>query len=117
MAVVFNFDKPYEEIEINEKLYTIDFTDDAILGYQKKFNEFYQKHQELQKKEDADFTEAKALVAEVIDAILGANKFDALYLESGKSLYNMLDLVAVLSEMIGDKVEKIRNKNRAKYVK
>ena len=116
--IEFKFKKAYEEIMINDQLYTIDFSDEAIMGYQKKFNEFYQKYQALQTKEeqDTEFTEAKELMSEVVNAILGENKFDILYLESGKSLYNMMDLVEVLSGLIGDKVENIREKNRQKYV-
>lgn len=118
----FTFNKSYEEIKINEKPYTIDFSDDAIMKYQSKFNEFFKKQQELQAKlaeseTEENVEEAKGVTKDIIETILGAGTFEPIYIESGKSLINMMDLVIFLSEILGDKMEKVRETNRKKYVK
>ena len=116
----FNFNKSYEEIKINGKEYTIEFADEAILKYQKKFNVYHKKHQELKNKgseSEGYYEEAKELTKDIIDTILGEGKFEAIYIESGKSLYNMTDLVLFLSDILGDKIEAVREKNKQKYVR
>jgi len=116
----FNFKKSYEEIKINGKDYTIDFSDEAILQYQKKFNVYHKKYQTLKAKEEDStdyYDEAKVLMTDIVDGILGEGKFDALYMESGKSLYNMSELILFLSDILGEKVESVREKNKQKYVR
>ena len=45
----FEFEKSYEEIEINGKPYKVDLSDDKLKEYQIKFQQFFNEAQELQK--------------------------------------------------------------------
>ena len=121
MVREFNFKKSYEEIKINGKVYMVDFSDEAIMNYQTSFNKFNkQKNEELSKlaENEAEFIEkAREITKDIIDTILGNGSFDVIYIESGKSLFNISELIEYLAEIIGEKVESVRKEKRKKYVK
>lgn len=119
----FDFKKSYEDIKINDREYRIDLSDDKVKEYRKAFVEFYDQsiiiNQENEKEKDEDkmLERTKEIVGKAIDTILGEGSFSILYIESGKSLINMVDLVSFLTEIIKDKTEEFQAKHADKYLK
>ena len=120
MVREFNFKKSYEDLTINGNPYKVDFSDEAIMKYQTSFNQFHKRNEELKKLNDNEkeyLEKAQQITKDVIETILGEGTFNGIYEESGKSLYNIAELIEFLAEIIGDKVESVREKNRKKYVR
>jgi hypothetical protein len=121
----FEFKSSVEEFKIGDKVYQIDFSDQKVKEYQRTFVNFYEKSQELQKEIDKStvenqeelFDQTLELVKGLIDQLLGSGSFDELYEKSGKSLINMMDLIAFLSEVVAEKAEKAKDERLNKYVK
>ena len=122
----FEFGKSYEEVEIAGKIYKIDFTDAKVKEYQFAIHDYYKEAQELRKvdvekltpeEQQEKFVEAMELQRKVIDIILGEGAFDELYEKSGESSQNMVALVEFLAEVIGERVQKLKQKQKNKYVR
>lgn len=122
----FQFKNSFEEIKINERVYKVDLSDDKVRSYQAQFVGLNEKIKELQSKDTTDmsleeqndyFNQSKEITKEVIESVLGKDSFDPIYEESGRSLFNMLDLLTFLSDLIGEKT-KDRYENKVdKYIK
>jgi hypothetical protein len=123
----FSFKSTVEEFKINGEVYSIDFADDKVKEYQKTFRAFYDKAMEMQKRIDAAkagngeneeklLEETKAVVKGIIDVLLGANKFEIIYEQSGRSLMNVLELVSFLSDVVKEKTDKATNSHVDKYL-
>jgi len=122
----FTFDKSYEEIDLEGKIYKIDMSDEAIKKYQLAMHKYHVEAQKLEKvdvskldfeEQKKTFIQALELQKKFIETILGKGSFDELYEKSGKSSSNMVELVVFLGEIIGDKVKKLKEKQRNLYVK
>jgi hypothetical protein len=121
----FEFKSSVEEFKIGDKVYQIDFSDQKVKSYQRSFVNFHVKSQELSDKIDKAtpeiqeilFDQTLQLVKELLDQLLGSGSFDELYEKSGKSLINMMDLIAFLSEVVVEKADKAKNERLEKYVK
>lgn len=122
----FEFGKSYEEVEIAGKIYKIDFTDAKVKEYQFAIHDYYKEAQELRKvdvekltpeEQQEKFVEAMELQRKFIDIILGEGAFDELYEKSGESSQNMVALVEFLAEVIGERVQKLKEKQKNKYVR
>lgn len=122
----FQFEKVYEEVEIGDKIYRVDFSDDKALEYRAKFNKFYKEAQELEKtdldalsdeEQLAIFNKNRENMKEITDVILGEGAFDELYELSGRSTANYMQLLLFLGEVIAEKTEKVKEDARKKYVK
>jgi hypothetical protein len=123
----FEFKKSYEEVEINSKVYKLDMSDDKIQEYQRLFIEFYKRTQEIEKEFPGDeFTveqqqefmnKSTELLKETVDALLGEGSFDVLYVESGKSLMNVTDLLVFITDVVKDRIETTKEDKASKYLK
>lgn len=120
----FEFKKSYEEINIAGKVYRVDFSDENIKKYQKSFNEFYKKNKEFENIDEENLSVEEQqeildkvlnIIKEFVETILGQNTFDELYDKSGKSIFNMMELVNYLAEIVGEKGQKLRDENYKKY--
>jgi len=124
MTRKFEFQTKTEDIEIAGKTYTLDFSDEKVMEYNREFEQFFLKTQDLQKKDVKDlsakeqnemFLEMRKLVKDFVDLMLGDGEFERLYKESGNSLLNMVDMVYFLAEPIKEKAESIRADQLKKY--
>lgn len=119
----FEFKKTYEEIDIADKTYKVDISDDKIIGYQESLEKFHKEVNKFKdvKTEDLTNKELKQLYADmrgimrgVVDELLEDGAYDELYTAAGGSLMNMIDLVEYLGEVIRehqkDKLEQRKNK-------
>ncbi|WP_342045916.1 hypothetical protein [Bacillus sp. OTU530] len=122
----FQFEKVYEEVEIGDKVYRVDFSDDKALEYRAKFNKFYKEAQELEKtdldtlsdeEQLAIFHKNRENMKEITDVILGEGAFDELYELSGRSTANYMQLLLFLGKVVAEKTEKVKEDARKKYVK
>jgi hypothetical protein len=122
----FEFKKTYEEIGINGETYRLDFADQKLLQYQKEFRAFQLKTVEMDEKaktletpeqELEFFEETKQLVKEIIDVFLGEGSFDKIYEQSGGSIFNVIELVMVLGEIVEERMAKEKNEKLNKYLK
>lgn len=121
----FDFKKSYEEIKINDRVYKIDLSDEKVKEYYKEFISFESKSLKLQaesikaitpEEQEKFVDESKSLVGHTLDVILGKGSFDHLYIDSGKSLLNMIDLIMFLTDVIKEKTESIREETLNKYL-
>jgi hypothetical protein len=122
----FEFGKAYEEIEINEKPYQIDFSDDKLKQYQDMFYKFYQEAQEIEQADIEKMTqeEQTALLDKqrqnmktVTETMLGEGTFDELFELAGRSTWNYMKLIEFLAETIEQRFNEIKEERRKKYVK
>lgn len=121
----FSFKKSYEEVELAGKVFKIEFTDDDLLRYQKKFDHFYVEAKRLNEidtsgmdvaEQEETFNEMIALTKSLVEELLGKGSFEFLYEASGKSMFNMLDAIEYLSEIVGDKLERTQRERKEKYL-
>lgn len=120
----FEFKNTQEEIEIAGEKYSIDFSDDAIIRYNKEFEQFYMKSQDIQSvdvskltgpEQANQFNEMRELTKGVTEELLGEGTFEPLYEKSGKSLINMVEVLNFLAEHVSEKLSKLKEKELKKY--
>lgn len=121
----FQFKKTYEEVELADNVYRIEFTDDKVLQYNKSFDKFHKESKKLNQidvtkitvdEQQELFGKMQDLVKKVTEELLGKGSYDTLYEASGNSLMNMIDMVVYLSEVVGEKTEAIREDRKNKYL-
>lgn len=121
----FQFKKTYEEVEIAGETYQVDFSDESVNRYNKSFIEFYEETKRINavdvsklsvEKQSEMFGEMQELVKGVVNELLGRGSYETLYDASGKSLMNMIEMIEYLSEVVGDKTQKIREGRKKKYL-
>lgn len=124
--IKFEFEKAYEEIDINGKVYKMYLGDDSLKSHHKAMDNFYNEIKEIQKidlnnasmdEQHKVLDDTRELVKEFINQLLGENSFDTLYEESGKSVYNLVMLIDKLSDVIKERAQKQMQEKKNKYVK
>jgi hypothetical protein len=122
----FEFDKVYEEIEINGKTYRVDFSDDKLKAYQDLFYNFYKEAQEIEQTDVGQLTpdEQNALLDKqrqnmkmVTETILGEGTFEELFELAGRSTWNYMKLIEFLAEIIRERFDEFKEEQRKKYVR
>lgn len=123
----FQFEKVTYDLEINDgKVYTIDFSDDAMLRYmdvaedvQKAFDgisedEFLKlDHEGRQQMVESQ----KESVKNVIEAFLGEGSFDEVYELAGRSLSNLLPLMEHIMDEFNRRNNVRLDEKKAQYLK
>ena len=121
----FEFNKSYEEFTIADKDYKMEFNDEKMVEYNKAFDKFYVESKRINeidtkditpKKNEEVFKEMKELTKGVINTLLYEGVYEELYEASGRSLINLIEMVEFLSEIVGEKMERIRNDKKKKYI-
>lgn len=123
----FKFDKTYEEFKIAGEVYRVDFSDNAIKRYQLELHKYMKESQRLQgvdfnsldaEEKEKTFDEAIDALRKFLDCIMGEGAFDELYKASGESTENMTDLASFLAEVVGERAQKLKEKQKKlKYTK
>lgn len=122
----FNFKKEYEEVEIEGKVYRINFDDASILEYHKEFEDFYKDVERVQAIDTTDmdnaqlkevFKDIRKISQPMMDSVLGAGSFNELYEKSGRSTMKMVDALNFVSDIVGDGMTEVRNKRKNNYTK
>ena len=113
----FEFKRPVEEIEIAGDIYTIDLSDVSIQTKQKRFETFQEEARKIPRDDTEYFDKALKLVEDTIDTIFHPGAFKVIYEKSGKSLYNMTDLVEYLADVINEKAKKQHDERVNIYLK
>lgn len=122
----FNFNNIYEKVEMAGKVYEIRFDDESIIKYHETFTEFYRDTREIQsidgsKLDDEGledlYKEIRSVSRKVLDAVLGEGAYDDLYDKSGKSTMAMVDAITFLSDVVGEALGDIKERQRDRYVK
>lgn len=122
----FEFKKSYEELQINGEQYKVDMSDRAITDYRKSFENFYERADALQnvdvtnlseKEEEEYYGKLNTLAKECVEKLLGRNTYEKLYEQSGGSIYNILELIEFLADLIKGKADKIHEENVQKYLR
>lgn len=121
----FEFTSPNEEVEIAGETYTIDLSDDKMLGYQrfaKKAMDSIGKTAEVDattanmEEVEKAHTEARNFCKDYLELVLGEGSFDKLYQKAGRSLLAMSELMTFLTETMGEKASEVKEKQKSKYV-
>lgn len=125
VARKFDFNKSYEEIEISGENYRIEFNDEKMTQYTKSFDKFYTETKaineidtsELTPNEQIDtFKKMQEITKGIVEELLGEGSYSRLYEASGKSLMNIIEMVEYLSDIVGEKSEKLRADKKKKYL-
>lgn len=124
MVRKFTFDKTYEEIEVNDKIFKLPMDDESIIGHREEFEKFHKEARELevQKTDDMSVDEqrkfheqTKDMLRRVTNQLLEDEPFEDIYRMSGKSLFNMIDFIYSLSEVVEQYADKNFKKKKEKY--
>lgn len=125
-AKKFTFGSVIEEVEIGNKKYSVDFSDDAV---EKRDEVLHKWHQEYSTFANTDIdsldmndqrlklSSLRENMKEFIESVLGEGVFAELYELSGKSTTNLLELALFLMEFIAEKSNKSADTLRSKYTK
>lgn len=122
----FKFSSTVEEIKVNGRIYGIDFSDEKVREYQKKLEKFYLESEEVrtanvdnlsQEDQDKLLRKTHEMAKEVIEMLLGKNTYETLYHDSGKSLFNMVELLNFLTKVVDEKSSNLRSEKFDKYIK
>ncbi|PAD67029.1 hypothetical protein CHH83_20905 [Bacillus sp. 7586-K] len=124
MAIKIEVQKAYEEVDIADKIYRIDMTDEKMKQHLTTYAKFQKEIKELEKI-DASSTspdeaikineKTKELFEEVINLLLGDGSFDEVYEVCGKSTVVLSDVLRQLMENVRNRFDKINEKNKAYY--
>lgn len=114
--------KTYEEFEVGGNVYRMDLHDDKVVYYLKSIRKFEVAHANIIEKQNQDpenleevVEESKVLCKDAIELFLGAGTFDQIYLDVGKSLYNLLILLDAIKEVIEKNHGEVKKKTIEKY--
>jgi hypothetical protein len=113
----FDFESPIQQLKIAGDMYEIDFSDDSILKKQQRFETFYQEAEKIDKEAEDYIEKTKELIKDTVDTILEKGAFDILYIKSGKSIMNILNLVEFLADIINEKSQESKKNVENKYLK
>lgn len=121
----FEFSKAYEEIEIADKVYRIDFNDEKTFEYYDAFEHFYKETQRIGEIEKDNLTpeenkqlflDAKNLIKDLIEMLLGSGTFEPLYKLAGESTEVMIELVNEIADIVNERTNKMKEARKAKYL-
>lgn len=119
----FEFGKIYEEVEIAGTVYQIDCSsDEKVLQYQESFNKLHLEAKEIEAKANEGSPDKELLEKQlklfkgIVEEILGVDTFEDLYEKAGKSLINFVPVITFLSEVVGGKLEGLREANKRNYI-
>lgn len=121
----FEFKKSYEEVQIDEKVFRIDFSDNKTSQYPKKLQEFKEEFTKLQSTDQTNFSDQEKLdyfdqikqgVKKVIEEFFGEGSFEEIYVLSGCSIINVMDLIFYISDVVSERLQKDREDKRSYYV-
>lgn len=124
MAIKIDIQQAYEEVEIADKEYRIDMTDEKMKQHLTTYAKF---QKEIKSMENIDAENAspdeviqvnertKALFKEVLDLLLGEGSFEEVYNACGKSTVVLSDVLRQLMELVRSRFDKINEKNKAYY--
>lgn len=126
MTRKFEFKKTYEEIEVADKKYQIDFSDEKVKEYGRAFKKFGEDYKKLFAIDESKMSEEEALdhfeqiqnlVKEMFEVMLGKGSYDSLYEASGKSIMNMFDFIEYLGEIVIEKQSRLKVDKSAQYLR
>lgn len=107
MVRKFEFKKSYEEIEIAGKVYHLDLDDESLLSHKASMESYGKKMTDLSTKEIPEeeiFGMTKDLAKGLLDELFGQGSYETLYAAAGKSLFNLIDLIEFIGDIVRDKV-------------
>jgi len=122
----FNFKGTKEEFKIGGKVYEIDFSDESLKEYQLQMQKYKKEYEKIEgvdfenlthEEQLQSYDEAYNLVKESLDMLLGKGSFEELYKASGKSLENISELLAFIFEIVAERLQQTKEKQKSKYVK
>lgn len=124
----FQFEQPYDEIDINGEIYKLYYDDDSLKKYQKlatdyrkDATEYAKKQDEIEKmsNEEIDKLEKEGVefMRRFTDGFFGDGAFEPIYEASGRSMINFIPLVEYTLEWLNAKMPDAEQKKKEYYLK
>lgn len=124
----FNFEKPFDEVEINGDKYKLYYDDENLKKYQSQANNYkdnvnkylaiQDKVYELSEEEAKDLEEQGVkMLEDFITTFYGDNSFKNLYEASGKSMINFMPLIEFTLNWLSSKTPEINEEKKNYYTK
>jgi hypothetical protein len=126
MTRKFEFKKTYEEIEVGNKTYKMEFNDEKMKEYQQEFTKVRDSYIKLLEVDETKmneeealkhFEDIKSLAKKSLNVLLGEGSFDSIYEASGHSIINVYDFVWYLAEIVKERSVENNKSKRDKYLK
>lgn len=122
--IVLKLDKPVQIFEINGLDFNVYYDDetienykDALLNFSKEYDTLKVKDVDKLSKEEADEVRAKQikLIENLIEVIFGEDSYEKIYMLTGKSMLNLLDVIEAFSGWLSDKFSKYKQEKQKYY--
>lgn len=125
MVKKFELDKGYEEVEIADKTYRIDLSDEKRKMYQQKSREMQKESEKLNNMgDDISEEEASVLIDEVkevtrdlSDLLLGEGAFEEIYEKANESVIIVVDVIFDVVNYINELDNEKFEAKKEKYIK
>ncbi|WP_424475387.1 hypothetical protein [Oceanobacillus kimchii] len=117
--------KSYEDIDVHGRVFRLHLDDDSIAKQQKQINEYYKITNDIKtdleqlevEKQHEFIDEIKGMTKELLNTFFDENDaFDFLYEESGRSMYNLTEIVEVIGEIIMERYEDLEERKGQSYL-
>ncbi len=124
--ITLKFDKPIQIFEINGMDYEVYYDDKAIERYRDTLLKFSKEYDEIKVKDIANMPSDKQeeiklkqtkLIEEFIESIFGKDSYEVIYVSTGKSMLNLLDIVEAFSNWLNDKLSKYKKEKQNYYTR
>lgn len=107
----FNFEKTYKEVEINGKMFRVEFNDEAQNKYRKAYKKYVSMVDDMlanapdfekdsDEKIDAFDDKQREVSAFIIDTFLGDGSFPEIYEMAGRSVFNLKPLIEYITDLL-----------------
>lgn len=122
--IVLKLDKPVQIFEINGLDFKVYYDDKAIENYKDAMLNFSKEYDALKvddldklSKEEADEVKDKQvkLIENLIEVIFGEDSYDKIYMLTGKSMLNLLDVIEAFSDWLSKKFNKYKQEKQSYY--
>ncbi|MCT8138645.1 hypothetical protein H1D32_13375 [Anaerobacillus sp. CMMVII] len=110
---VFTFEKPYEEFEVNGKVYQVHYDDDSMESYRKQALVYKNGVEQfitvdldqISAEEQEELKEnAEKLTTDLIEMFFGKGTFNEIYEVSGRSYINVSNLLRFMFDWVNTKI-------------
>src|SRR5690625_822075 len=122
----FQFDKPYDEVTINDEQYKLYYDDESLKEYQKQATTYEKKSKAHLEKLQKDLTdeqreklekEGMEFIREFVETFYGEGAYEKLYEASGKAMINFMPLVEFTFDWLQKKVPDVDQSKKEYYTK
>lgn len=108
--------KAVEEIEIGDKVFILDTSDDTLKKWQKEIHALQDELNALDYTDNDALEKVRVVMIACLDLILGENAGNNIYEMTGRSTSLMMNVVFELAKIMTDKIKNMKSNAAADYI-